>query len=396
MRSELFYECVNKLIRKAKASYSLYIRTDKNIRKPIIEDKAIKFRNFSIVFNSVNQFNLNILKDLYELYSDLFCDLSKNFNEKEVKKFAFICGLFASNPGCLNEVKYGDTLIFFQGDTLIGYDVITGKFFNNYFLRMFERKNTRELARKLLSLDSFVLYDFLKKNLNKNKLCKIAYNAKSIKFIEVEYNDKVNSEHLFVIDDVVYDKTGKISKYNKKNILKMFENIRMSKDFEKDIKIKKYDFNKTIYTFEKNFLEVKYFDKDFNFICEVNERPKMFFEINKIPYIKLNEKEVINLKEKKIVKMGSIKTKRGTEVLLYDESFYKDLRECITLIENGVVEGKENIGIIINSFIYFINKGDYAEKLKELKYKTKVYRYFQTHIEELKELYERNLMVLKI
>ena len=63
---------------------------------------------------------------------------------------------------------------------------------------------------------------------------------------------------------------------------------------------------------------------------------------------------------------------------------------------NRDVEGKENIGIIINSFIYFITKGDYAEKLKELKYKTKVYRYFQTHIEELKELYERNLMVLKI
>ena len=35
-------------------------------------------------------------------------------------------------------------------------------------------------------------------------------------------------------------------------------------------------------------------------------------------------------------------------------------------------------------------------KLKELKYKTKVYRYFKTHMEELKELYERNLMVLKL
>ena len=94
MRSKIFYECVDKLIRKAKSSYSLHIRTDKNIRKPIFETNAIKFRYFSIEFNSIAQLNLNVLKDLCELYSDLFCDLHKNFNEKEVKKFAFICGLF--------------------------------------------------------------------------------------------------------------------------------------------------------------------------------------------------------------------------------------------------------------------------------------------------------------
>ena len=184
MRSKIFYECVSKLIRKAKSNYSLYIRTDKNIRKPIIETKAIKFRYFAIVFNSTNQLNLNILVDFYELYSDLFCDLNKNFNEKEVKKFAFICGLFISNPSCLNEVKYGDRLIFFQGESLIGYDVITGKFFTNYFLGMFEEKNTRELAKKILTLNGYAFFDFLKKNLKENKLYKIAYKAKDIKFIK--------------------------------------------------------------------------------------------------------------------------------------------------------------------------------------------------------------------
>lgn len=395
MRSKIFYECVGKLIRKAKSSYSLHIRTDKNIRKPIFETNAIKFRYFSIEFNSIAQLNLNILKDLYELYSDLFCDLHKNFNEKEVKKFAFICGLFISNPSCLNEVKYGDRLIFFQGESLIGYDVITGKFFTNYFLGMFEEKNTRELAKKILTLNGYAFFDFLKKNLKNNKLYKIAYNAKDIKFVEIEHNNRADNENLFVIDNVVYDKTGKISKYNK-NILKMFENVKNLKNLEKDIKIKKYNFNRIIYTFEQNFLDVNYFDKDFNFICAINERPKMFFEINNIQYVKLNEKEILNLKEKKIIKMCSIKTKKDNRTLIFNEEFSKDLREYITLIENGVVEGKENVGIIIGSFIYFISKEDYAEKLKELKYKTKVYRYFKTHMEELKELYERNLMVLKL
>lgn len=395
MRSKIFYECVSKLIRKAKSSYSLHIRTDKNIRKPIFETNAIKFRYFSIEFNSIAQLNLNVLKDLCELYSDLFCDLHKNFNEKEVKKFAFICGLFISNPSCLNEVKYGDRLIFFQGESLIGYDVITGKFFTNYFLGMFEEKNTRELAKKILTLNGYAFFDFLKKNLKNNKLYKIAYKAKDIKFIEIEHNNRADNENLFVIDNVVYDKTGKISKYNK-NILKMFENVKNLKNLEKDIKIKKYNFNRIIYTFEENFLDVNYFDKDFNFICAINERPKMFFEINNIPYIKLNETEILNLKEKSIVKMCSIKTKKDNRILLFNAEFSKDLREYITLIENGVVEGKENIGIIIGSFIYFISKEEYAEKLKELKYKTKVYRYFKTHMEELKELYERNLMVLKL
>lgn len=395
MRSKVFYECVSKLIRKAKSSYSLHIRTDKNIRKPIFETNVIKFRYFSIEFNSIAQLNLNVLKDLCELYSDLFCDLHKNFNEKEVKKFAFICGLFISNPSCLNEVKYGDRLIFFQGESLIGYDVITGKFFTNYFLGMFEEKNTRELAKKVLTLNGYAFFDFLKKNLKENKLYKIAYKAKDIKFIEIEHNNRADNENLFVIDNVVYDKIGKISKYNK-NILKMFENVKNLKNLEKDIKIKKYNFNRIIYTFEKNFLDVNYFDKDFNFICAVNERPKMFFEINNIPYIKLNEKEILNLKEKKIMKMCSIRTKKDNRTLIFDEEFSKDLREYITLIENGVVEGKENVGIIIGSFIYFISKEEYAEKLKELKYKTKVYRYFKTHMEELKELYERNLMVLKL
>lgn len=395
MRSKIFYECVSKLIRKAKSNYSLYIRTDKNIRKPIIETKAIKFRYFAIEFNSTNQLNLNILVDFYELYSDLFCDLNKNFNEKEVKKFAFICSLLTTNPGCLNEIKYGDRLIFFQGESLIGYDVITGKFFTNYFLGMFEEKNTRELAKKVLTLNGYAFFDFLKKNLKENKLYKIAYKAKDIKFIEIEHNNRADNENLFVIDNVVYDKTGKISKYNK-NILKMFENVKIFKNLEKDIKIKKYNFNKIIYTFEANFLDVNYFDKDFNFICAINERPKMFFEINNIPYIKLNEMEILNLKEKSIVKMCSIKTKKDNRILLFNSEFSKDLREYITLIENGIVEGKENIGIIIGSFIYFISKEEYSVKLKELKYKTKVYRYFKTHMEELKELYERNLMVLKL
>ena len=395
MRSKIFYECVSKLIRKAKSNYSLYIRTDKNIRKPIIETKAIKFRYFSIEFNSIAQLNLNILVDFYELYSDLFCDLNKNFNEKEVKKFAFICGLLTANPGCLNEIKYGDRLIFFQGESLIGYDVITGKFFTNYFLGMFEEKNTRELAKKVLTLNGYAFFDFLKKNLKENKLYKIAYKAKDIKFIEIEHNNRADNENLFVIDNVVYDKTGKISKYNK-NILKMFENVKIFKNLEKDIKIKKYNFNKIIYTFEQNFLDVNYFDKDFNFICAINERPKMFFEINNIPYVKLNEMEILNLKEKSIVKMCSIKTKKDNRILLFNSEFSKDLKEYITLIENGIVEGKENIGIIIGSFIYFISKEEYAEKLKELKYKTKVYRYFKTHMEELRELYERNLMVLKL
>lgn len=395
MRSKIFYECVNKLIRKAKSNYSLYIRTDKNIRKPIIETKAIKFRYFAIQFNSTNQLNLNILVDFYELYSDLFCDLNKNFNEKEVKKFAFICGLLTTNPGCLNEIKYGDRLIFFQGESLIGYDVITGKFFTNYFLGMFEEKNTRELAKKVLTLNGYAFFDFLKKNLKENKLYKIAYKAKDIKFIEIEHNNRADNENLFVIDNVVYDKTGKISKYNK-NILKMFENVKIFKNLEKDIKIKKYNFNKIIYTFEANFLDVNYFDKDFNFICAINERPKMFFEINNIPYVKLNEMEILNLKEKSIVKMCSIKTKKDNRILLFNAEFSKDLKKYITLIENGIVEGKENIGIIIGSFIYFISKEEYADKLKELKYKTKVYRYFKTHMEELKELYERNLMVLKL
>lgn len=395
MRSKVFYECVSKLIRKAKSSYSLHIRTDKNIRKPIFETNVIKFRYFSIEFNSIAQLNLNVLKDLCELYSDLFCDLHKNFNEKEVKKFAFICGLFISNPSCLNEVKYGDRLIFFQGESLIGYDVITGKFFTNYFLGMFEEKNTRELAKKVLTLNGYAFFDFLKKNLKNNKLYKIAYRAKDIKFIEIEHNNRADNENLFVIDNIVYDKTGNISKYNK-NILKMFENVKNLKNLEKDIKIKKYNFNRIIYTFEENFLDVNYFDKDFNFICAINERPKMFFEINNIPYIKLNEKEILNLKEKKIMKMCSIRTKKDNRTLIFNEEFSKDLREYITLIENGVVEGKENVGIIIGSFIYFISKEDYAEKLKELKYKTKVYRYFKTHMEELKELYERNLMVLKL
>lgn len=395
MRSKIFYECISKLIRKAKSSYSLHIRTDKNIRKPIFETNAIKFRYFSIEFNSIAQLNLNILKNLSELYSDLFCDLHKNFNEKEVKKFAFICGLFISNPACLNEVKYGDRLIFFQGESLIGYDVITGKFFTNYFLNMFEQKDTRDLAKKILTLNGCTFFDFLKKNLKNNKLYKIAYNAKDIKFIEIEHNNRADNENLFVIDNVVYDKAGKISKYNK-NILKMFENVKIFKNLEKDIKIKKYNFNKIIYTFEENFLDVNYFDKDFNFICAVNERPKMFFEINNIPYIKLNEKEVLNLKEKSITKMCSIRTKKDNRILIFDEVFSKDLREYITLIENGTVEGKENVGIIINSFIYFISKEEYTEKLKELKYKTKVYRYFKTHMEELKEIYERNLMVLKL
>ena len=395
MRSKVFYECVSKLIRKAKSSYSLHIRTDKNIRKPIFETNVIKFRYFSIEFNSIAQLNLNVLKDLCELYSDLFCDLHKNFNEKEVKKFAFICGLFISNPSCLNEVKYGDRLIFFQGESLIGYDIITGKFFTNYFLGMFEEKNTRELAKKILTLNGYAFFDFLKKNLKNNKLYKIAYKAKDIKFIEIEHNNRADNENLFVIDNVVYDKTGKISKYNK-NILKMFENVKNLKNLEKDIKIKKYNFNRIIYTFEENFLDVNYFDKDFIFICAVNERPKMFFEINNIPYIKLNEKEILNLKEKKIMKMCSIRTKKDNRTLIFNEEFSKDLREYITLIENGVVEGKENVGIIISSFIYFISKEDYADKLKELKYKTKVYRYFKTHMEELRELYERNLMVLKL
>lgn len=395
MRSKIFYECVGKLIRKAKSSYSLHIRTDKNIRKPIFETNAIKFRYFSIEFNSIAQLNLNVLKDLCELYSDLFCDLHKNFNEKEVKKFAFICGLFISNPSCLNEVKYGDRLIFFQGESLIGYDVITGKFFTNYFLGMFEEKNTRELAKKILTLNGYAFFDFLKKNLKNNKLYKIAYKAKDIKFVEIEHNNRADNENLFVIDNVVYDKLGKISKYNK-NILKMFENVKIFKNLEKDIKIKKYNFNKIIYTFEQNFLDVNYFDKDFNFICAINERPKMFFEINNIPYIKLNEKEILNLKEKKIMKMCSIRTKKDNRTLIFNEEFSKDLREYITLIENGIVEGKENIGIIIGSFIYFISKEEYSVKLKELKYKTKVYRYFKTHMEELKELYERNLMVLKL
>lgn len=395
MRSKIFYECVSKLIRKAKSSYSLHIRTDKNIRKPIFETNVIKFRYFSIEFNSIAQLNLNILKYLSELYSDLFCDLHKNFNEKEVKKFAFICGLFISNPSCLNEVKYGDRLIFFQGESLIGYDVITGKFFTNYFLGMFEEKNTRELAKKILTLNGYAFFDFLKKNLKENKLYKIAYKAKDIKFIEIEHNNRADNENLFVIDNVVYDKTGKISKYNK-NILKMFENVKIFKNLEKDIKIKKYNFNKIIYTFEANFLDVNYFDKDFNFICAINERPKMFFEINNIPYVKLNEMEILNLKEKSIVKMCSIKTKKDNRILLFNSEFSKDLKEYITLIENGIVEGKENIGIIIGSFIYFISKEEYAEKLKELKYKTKVYRYFKTHMEELKELYERNLIVLKL
>lgn len=395
MRSKVFYECVSKLIRKAKSSYSLHIRTDKNIRKPIFETNVIKFRYFSIEFNSIAQLNLNVLKDLCELYSDLFCDLHKNFNEKEVKKFAFICGLFISNPSCLNEVKYGDRLIFFQGESLIGYDIITGKFFTNYFLGMFEEKNTRELAKKILTLNGYAFFDFLKKNLKNNKLYKIAYKAKDIKFIEIEHNNRADNENLFVIDNVVYDKTGKISKYNK-NILKMFENVKNLKNLEKDIKIKKYNFNRIIYTFEENFLDVNYFDKDFNFICAINERPKMFFEINNIPYIKLNEKEILNLKEKKIMKMCSIRTKKDNRTLIFNEEFSKDLREYITLIENGVVEGKENVGIIIGSFIYFISKEEYAEKLKELKYKTKVYRYFKTHMEELKELYERNLIVLKL
>lgn len=395
MRSKIFYECVSKLIRKAKSNYSLYIRTDKNIRKPIIEIKAVKFRYFAIEFNSTNQLNLNILVDFYELYSNLFCDLNKNFNEKEVKKFAFICGLLTTNPGCLNEIKYGDRLIFFQGESLIGYDVITGKFFTNYFLGMFEEKNTRELAKKVLTLNGYAFFDFLKKNLKENKLYKIAYNAKDIKFIEIEHNNRADNENLFVIDNVVYDKTGKISKYNK-NILKMFENVKIFKNLEKDIKIKKYNFNKIIYTFEANFLDVNYFDKDFNFICAINERPKMFFEINNIPYVKLNEMEILNLKEKSIVKMCSIKTKKDNRILLFNAEFSKDLKEYITLIENGIVEGKENIGIIIGSFIYFISKEEYADKLKELKYKTKVYRYFKTHMEELKELYERNLMVLKL
>lgn len=395
MRSKIFYECVSKLIRKAKSSYLLHIRTDKNIRKPIFETNVIKFRYFSIEFNSIAQLNLNILKDLSELYSDLFCDLHKNFNEKEVKKFAFICGLFISNPSCLNEVKYGDRLIFFQGESLIGYDVITGKFFTNYFLGMFEEKNTRELAKKILTLNGYAFFDFLKKNLKENKLYKISYKAKDIKFIEIEHNNRADNENLFVIDNVVYDKTGKISKYNK-NILKMFENVKIFKNLEKDIKIKKYNFNKIIYTFEANFLDVNYFDKDFNFICAINERPKMFFEINNIPYVKLNEMEILNLKEKSIVKMCSIKTKKDNRILLFNAEFSKDLKEYITLIENGIVEGKENIGIIIGSFIYFISKEEYADKLKELKYKTKVYRYFKTHMEELKELYERNLMVLKL
>lgn len=395
MRSKIFYECVGKLIRKAKSSYSLHIRTDKNIRKPIFETNAIKFRYFSIEFNSIAQLNLNVLKDLCELYSDLFCDLHKNFNEKEVKKFAFICGLFISNPSCLNEVKYGDRLIFFQGESLIGYDVITGKFFTNYFLGMFEEKNTRELAKKILTLNGYAFFDFLKKNLKENKLYKIAYKAKDIKFIEIEHNNRADNENLFVIDNVVYDKTGNISKYNK-NILKMFENVKIFRNLEKDIKIKKYNFNKIIYTFEQNFLDVNYFDKDFNFICAINERPKMFFEINNIPYVKLNEMEILNLKEKSIVKMCSIKTKKDNRILLFNSEFSKDLKEYITLIENGIVEGKENIGIIIGSFIYFISKEEYAEKLKKLKYKTKVYRYFKTHMEELKELYERNLMVLKL
>jgi len=395
MRSKIFYECVGKLIRKAKSSYSLHIRTDKNIRKPIFETNAIKFRYFSIEFNSITQLNLNVLKDLCELYSDLFCDLHKNFNEKEVKKFAFICGLFISNPSCLNEVKYGDRLIFFQGESLIGYDVITGKFFTNYFLGMFEEKNTRELAKKVLTLNGYAFFDFLKKNLKNNKLYKIAYKAKDIKFIEIEHNNRADNENLFVIDNVVYDKTGNISKYNK-NILKMFENVKNLKNLEKDIKIKKYNFNRIIYTFEENFLDVNYFDKDFNFICAINERPKMFFEINHIPYVKLNEMEILNLKEKSIVKMCSIKTKKDNRILLFNSEFSKDLREYITLIENGIVEGKENIGIIIGSFIYFISKEEYSVKLKELKYKTKVYRYFKTHMEELKELYERNLMVLKL
>lgn len=395
MRSKIFYECVSKLIRKAKSSYSLHIRTDKNIRKPIFETNAIKFRYFSIEFNSIAQLNLNVLKDLCELYSDLFCDLNKNFNEKEVKKFAFICGLFISNPSCLNEVKYGDRLIFFQGESLIGYDVITGKFFTNYFLNMFEQKNTRDLAKKVLTLNGYAFFDFLKKNLKNNKLYKIAYKAKDIKFIEIEHNNRADNENLFVIDNVVYDKLGKISKYNK-NILKMFENVKIFKNLEKDIKIKKYNFNKIIYTFEENFLDVNYFDKDFNFICAINERPKMFFEINNIPYVKLNEMEILNLKEKSIVKMCSIKTKKDNRTLIFNAEFSKDLREYITLIENGIVEGKESIGIIIGSFIYFISKEEYAEKLKELKYKTKVYRYFKTHMEELKELYERNLMVLKL
>ena len=395
MRSKIFYECVSKLIRKAKSNYSLYIRTDKNIRKPIIETKAIKFRYFAIEFNSTNQLNLNILVDFYELYSDLFCDLNKNFNEKEVKKFAFVCGLLTTNPGCLNEIKYGDRLIFFQGESLIGYDVITGKFFNNYFLGMFEEKNTRELAKKVLTLNGYAFFDFLKKNLKENKLYKIAYKAKDIKFIEIEHNNRADNENLFVIDNVVYDKTGKISKYNK-NILKMFENVKIFRNLEKDIKIKKYNFNKIIYTFEQNFLDVNYFDKDFNFICAINERPKMFFEINNIPYVKLNEMEILNLKEKSIVKMCSIKTKKDNRILLFNSEFSKDLKEYITLIENGIVEGKENIGIIIGSFIYFISKEEYSVKLKELKYKTKVYRYFKTHMEELKELYERVLMVLKL
>ena len=395
MRSKIFYECVSKLIRKVKSNYSLYIRTDKNIRKPIIETKAVKFRYFAIEFNSTNQLNLNILVDFYELYSDLFCDLNKNFNEKEVKKFAFICALLTTNPGCLNEIKYGDRLIFFQGESLIGYDVITGKFFTNYFLGMFEEKNTRELAKKVLTLNGYAFFDFLKKNLKENKLYKIAYKAKDIKFIEIEHNNRADNENLFVIDNVVYDKTGKISKYNK-NILKMFENVKIFRNLEKDIKIKKYNFNKIIYTFEANFLDVNYFDKDFNFICAINERPKMFFEINNIPYVKLNEMEILNLKEKSIVKMCSIKTKKDNRILLFNAEFSKDLREYIMLIENGIVEGKKNIGIIIGSFIYFISKEEYAEKLKELKYKTKVYRYFKTHIEELKELYERNLMVLKL
>lgn len=395
MRSKIFYECVSKLIRKAKSGYSLHIRTDKNIRKPIFETNAIKFRYFSIEFNSIAQLNLNVLKDLCELYSDLFCDLHKNFNEKEVKKFAFICGLFISNPSCLNEVKYGDRLIFFQGESLIGYDVITGKFFTNYFLGMFEEKNTRELAKKILTLNGYAFFDFLKKNLKNNKLYKIAYKAKDIKFIEIEHNNRADNENLFVIDNIVYDKTGKISKYNK-NILKMFENVKIFRNLEKDIKIKKYNFNKIIYTFEENFLDVNYFDKDFNFICAINERPKMFFEINNIPYVKLNEMEILNLKEKSIVKMCSIKTKKDNRILLFNSEFSKDLREYITLIENGIVEGKENIGIIIGSFIYFISKEEYSVKLKELKYKTKVYRYFKTHMEELRELYERNLMVLKL
>lgn len=385
-----YFGRLKKIIETTKENYKLNFVTDKRIRTFKIDGKKIKFKNFVIEFNT-NYIKENFVKTLFVNHELYFNNFNKNFNKKDIKKFAFIISLLNSNYEYDYDVISGK--ITFSNDEIIYfYDIKTGKFFcNEITLCSFNEDKKKYLK---LFLKRKVLEEVVSKNKNVFKFVNTLLKAKDLIYTYFYLENEISTKRLFVLDNEVFS-NDYIDKKQIEDLNRIFKtnifnaedlnNISLFKNQKKIYCIKTKESGNACYCFDKNA----------NLLAKINERINNIFSIENDIVLSTYSENIILSKNKNIdydyifIKNKHYKVKKIFRYIFYECSQFDNI---FKIKFNNIIY----YGINIKNFIYVIEQKHYEKVLEKVKYRSKVKKYFLNNMNELENYQNAAIMMVSI